>query len=50
MQGIRPENLTNSELRKYAWLQGLDKLPPEWLRELAKRFLDPNGVPQQYQV
>lgn len=48
MQGIRPEHLTNSELRKYAWLQGLDKLPPEWLHELAKRFIDPQSVPADY--
>ena len=37
MQGIRPEGLSNEELLKYIWLLG-DKLPLDWITELAKRF------------
>lgn len=38
MQGIRPQNLTDRELLNYAHLMGYDKLPVEWVEELAKRF------------
>ena len=38
MQSIRPENLTNEELVRYAQLTGADKLGKEWVAELLKRF------------
>ena len=48
MQGLRPEQLTDGELRHYASLYGVDKLPVEWLKELAKRFVDPMSVPSTH--
>lgn len=39
MLGLRPENLTNSELMKYAHLYGVDNLPLDWLKEIARRFI-----------
>lgn len=50
MQGLQPQNLTNSELRKYAELYGVEKLSQEWLLELAKRFVAPNSVRPEYRV
>ena len=38
MQGIQPQSLSNEELVRYAHLTGYDKLPPEWVAELAKRL------------
>jgi hypothetical protein len=38
MSGIRPQILTNEELVKYAWLQGVDKLDPTWVQELLERL------------
>jgi hypothetical protein len=38
MSGIRPQILTNEELVKYAWLQGVDKLPQQWVAEILKRL------------
>ena len=45
MQGIQPQRLTDEELVRYAHLQGYDKLPPEWVKELVlrlERALDDN--------
>lgn len=50
MQGLQPQNLTNTELRHYASLQGVQNLPPEWLQEIAKRFIDPTNVRPEYRV
>lgn len=36
MQGIRPQQLTDEELVRYARL--LTQLPPDWAAELLKRF------------
>lgn len=36
--GVQPAGLTNSELAHYAWLQGVENLPKEWVAELLKRF------------
>lgn len=38
MSNIRPQQLTDRELLDYAHLTGYDKLSPEWVQELAKRF------------
>jgi hypothetical protein len=38
MQGIRPQNLTNAELLRYAYIIGHDKLPLEWVQEIITRF------------
>jgi hypothetical protein len=38
MQGIRPQQLTNEELLRHAYIIGYDKLPPEWTEEICKRF------------
>jgi hypothetical protein len=38
MQGIRPQQLTDQELLDYAHLTGYDKLSPEWVEEICKRF------------
>ena len=38
MQGIRPENMSDEELVRYAWLTGPAKLTPEWVAELIKRL------------
>ena len=38
MSSLRPQNLTDRELLDYAHLTGYDKLPPEWVEELAKRL------------
>lgn len=48
MQGLQPQNLTNKELRKYAELYDIEKLPPAWLVEMAKRFLAPQNVRPEY--
>jgi len=40
MQGIRPQQLTDQELLDYAHLTGYDKLPPEWVAEICKRFAE----------
>jgi hypothetical protein len=50
MQGLQPQNLTNTELRKYAALYGVEKLSQEWLLELAKRFTNPASVRPEYRV
>lgn len=38
MQSIRPAGLTDRELLQYVWIMGYDKVPPEWVEELAKRL------------
>lgn len=38
MPSLQPEKLTNDELVHYAWLQGADKLPANWVAELIKRL------------
>lgn len=38
MYGIRPESLSTAELVKYAWLEGPERLPPEWVTEILKRL------------
>ena len=38
MQGLRPENLSNAELQRYASLYAPEKLPQSWLLEIARRF------------
>jgi hypothetical protein len=38
MQSIQPQNLTNAELLRYAYMQGHDKLPVDWITEIIKRF------------
>lgn len=38
MQGIRPQQLTNKELLRYAHTIGHDKLPVEWVQEIITRF------------
>lgn len=38
MQGIRPQNLTNSELLRYVYIMGFDKVPPEWVQVLVERL------------
>lgn len=45
MQGIQPQSLTDEELVRYAHLQGYDKLPPAWVKEIVtrlERHLDDN--------
>jgi hypothetical protein len=38
MSGIRPSQLTNEELVRYARLEAPGNLPPEWVEEILKRF------------
>ena len=38
MHGIRPENLSDEELVRYAWLSDPAHLSPDWVTELIKRF------------
>jgi hypothetical protein len=38
MQGLQPHNLSNEELLRHAYITGYDKLPPEWVAEICKRF------------
>lgn len=38
MYGIRPESLSTEELVKYAWLEGPEHLPADWVKELLKRL------------
>ena len=38
VQSIQPQNLTDEELVRYAYLQGHDKLPVAWITEILKRF------------
>lgn len=38
MQDVRPHNLSNDELLRYAYVIGHDKLPTEWVSEIIKRF------------
>jgi hypothetical protein len=38
MQGIRPQQLSDEEFLKYAYLQGYGKLDEEWTYELLKRL------------
>jgi hypothetical protein len=38
MHGIRPENLSDAELVRYARLTGAAQLPPDWVAELIKRL------------
>ena len=38
MQGIRPQQLSNNELLRYAYIIGHDKLPVEWIQEITTRF------------
>jgi hypothetical protein len=40
MQGIRPHNLSNEELLRHAYIIGYDKLSPEWVAEICKRFAE----------
>lgn len=40
MQGIRPENLSDKELVRYATLEGSDKLNPAWVANLLNRFAE----------
>lgn len=39
MQGLRPEGLTDKELKHYADLYGVENLSPDWLKEIARRFI-----------
>lgn len=45
MQGLRPESLTDSELRNYVGLYGIENLPPAWLKEIARRFMGQHPTP-----
>ncbi len=38
MHGIRPENLSDAELVRYACLTGPAQLTPDWVAELIKRL------------
>jgi len=38
MSGIRPENLSDEELVRYAWGIGAAQLTPVWVAELIKRL------------
>ena len=38
MQGIRPQQLSDEEFLKYAYLTGYDKLSPEWVEDMAARL------------
>lgn len=38
MQGIQPQQLSDEELLKYAYLMGYDKLDADWTYELLKRL------------
>lgn len=38
MHGIRPENLSDEELVRYARLSDPAHLSPDWVTELIKRF------------
>ena len=37
MQGLQPHSLSNEELLRYAYITD-NKLPPEWVEEICKRF------------
>ena len=40
MQGLQPQNLTTSELLRYATLEDPAKLPPAWVAEIVKRLAE----------
>lgn len=40
MQGIQPHNLSDNELLRYMYIMGFDKVPPDWIAELVKRFAE----------
>jgi len=47
MQGIQPQNLSNEELVKYAWLLDLSTVPEwarAWITELNKRLENLNDA------
>ena len=38
MQSLQPNNLSDEELLRYAYLMGHDKLPTSWVTEIIVRF------------
>lgn len=39
MPGIQPHTLSDEELLHQIYLMGYDKVPENWVRELAERFM-----------
>lgn len=39
MPGIQPHTLSDEELLRHIYMMGYDKVPENWVRELAERFM-----------